>query len=606
MDLIYLAYAHSLEEPLKSLQREDEEVNNILKERAFVDNHFNINRVSFATTKAIIEDLNKYKDKICIFHYSGHAASDSLLIEDKEANANAISKLLLECPNLKLVVLNGCSTKGQVEALLNEHEEGGVPAVIATSRPVNDEAATDFAGYFYRELVDRSATIEQAFTTAMNSLEVQDERKYDTPTNRSIIKRIEDTNAPMWGIYCRNDEKNHLDWVLPGNYERPEPIVNFNLNQHLFKNIFLSLASHRPEIKRLLNRERDLNTHLESIKEKDRMVLRSLPHTISEQLRILRAKSDNDTSEEFCDQFGKSRLNQLFKTYDATIQLLVFILLAQFWDLLNLKETDITIEEEEIPAFLSIFHLSPNVEVSRYESLIRLLMDKLIQTTLPLFITEVKLSEHHFHLNDSVFFKTCHNIESIDRTKIQDHQVTNLCVTVERELALLFPPILFISNYRLASVKSINVKKQRHLPHPNFLHTVIELEHDILRFDQTIESSNFLMDDTSVVLCKCKLDSNGVKISDPYQSKASSETPQYLNLSPFLTDRNASDQKSPTPFILYFHSVEKESKELQFLPIYETNHPPIKLSKENGYENIYKQFDIFSQLIFKKPLVDTL
>ena len=49
---------------------------------------------------------------------------------------------------LKLVFLNGCSTRPQVKRLL----DAGVPAVIATARPIDDAVATEFAVAFYQAL----------------------------------------------------------------------------------------------------------------------------------------------------------------------------------------------------------------------------------------------------------------------------------------------------------------------------------------------------------------------------------------------------------------------------------------------------------------------
>ncbi len=322
MDLIFFAYANSQDHPLPTLGEEDKSVHDILSQRAFRDNHFNINRFSFATVNEIIDYLTDFKENICLFHYSGHAGKDNLLIEDQEANANGIAQLLLECPNLKLVVLNGCSTKGQVDILLNEEGDHGIPAVIATSRPIDDQAATRFAISFYKSLADHFSTIGDAFKTAMAAVKVSSDVEYDYNQHRGIKAKSTDNNQPLWGIYCRHQVPENLDWTLPGQYTKKDAFPDFKPNKHLFKNLFVNLAPYRSEIKNIFTKESQLNVRVKSIKEKDRMVLRSLPHTVSEQLRILRAEGTGESGEILFNKIGKPRLEQLVWAYHATIPLM--------------------------------------------------------------------------------------------------------------------------------------------------------------------------------------------------------------------------------------------------------------------------------------------
>ena len=54
--------------------------------------------------------LPSYREQISIFHFSGHTGRDSIILEDEALNTQGLAKLLSQCPNLKLVVLNGSST----------------------------------------------------------------------------------------------------------------------------------------------------------------------------------------------------------------------------------------------------------------------------------------------------------------------------------------------------------------------------------------------------------------------------------------------------------------------------------------------------------------
>jgi WD40 repeat protein len=60
----------------------------------------------------------------------------------------SLAVLLGRRVNLKLVFLNGCSTRPQVQSLL----DAGVPVVIATARPIKDKLARQFAVAFYEAL----------------------------------------------------------------------------------------------------------------------------------------------------------------------------------------------------------------------------------------------------------------------------------------------------------------------------------------------------------------------------------------------------------------------------------------------------------------------
>ena len=96
--------------------------------------------------------FQRHRDRIALFHFGGHADGDRLLLqsalEPRPAYAEGLATLLGQQRGLKLVFLNGCSTRPQVKRLL----DAGVPAVIATARPIDDGVATEFAVAFYQAL----------------------------------------------------------------------------------------------------------------------------------------------------------------------------------------------------------------------------------------------------------------------------------------------------------------------------------------------------------------------------------------------------------------------------------------------------------------------
>jgi hypothetical protein len=104
MQIIFLSYANSQQHPLPTLQEEDDRVYQMLARRE-AERHFRLYRDSFTTILKIAEYLALYQDDIAVFHFSGHAGRDKLLLDDTAASAAGIAHLLGRCPNLKLAVL---------------------------------------------------------------------------------------------------------------------------------------------------------------------------------------------------------------------------------------------------------------------------------------------------------------------------------------------------------------------------------------------------------------------------------------------------------------------------------------------------------------------
>ncbi len=133
MSVIYLTYASRKDNPLPHLLTEADAINRLLAGRE-LQNHFLLKTDTYATLDKIASSINIYQKRLEFFGFSGHAGRDVLFTEEETAHARGIAALLGQCPNLKVVFLNGCSTAGQVNGLLS----AGVKAVIAAHAPVGD------------------------------------------------------------------------------------------------------------------------------------------------------------------------------------------------------------------------------------------------------------------------------------------------------------------------------------------------------------------------------------------------------------------------------------------------------------------------------------
>jgi hypothetical protein len=119
-----------------------------------------------ATLDEIVDAFQRFRDRVVVFHYGGHADGYDLLLETTDggsaaADGQALAAFLGRQQGLRLVFLNACSTEANVRDLLAAR----VGAVIATSQTIDDRVATDFSARFYRGLAS-GASLGQAYAEA--------------------------------------------------------------------------------------------------------------------------------------------------------------------------------------------------------------------------------------------------------------------------------------------------------------------------------------------------------------------------------------------------------------------------------------------------------
>lgn len=157
------------------------------------------------TVGRIVEDIKKYRDRIIMIHFSGHAGHDELLLSDGAGNPDGIAGLLKAyAPNLKLIVLNGCSTRQQVETFFGE----GVPVVVATQCAVKDTHATLFGITLHQSLA-AGKSIQVAYQDAI--LAVRSRKELSGFVASAVTTAIEvrggmlpDLASPaekIWGLF---------------------------------------------------------------------------------------------------------------------------------------------------------------------------------------------------------------------------------------------------------------------------------------------------------------------------------------------------------------------------------------------------------------------
>ncbi len=188
----------------------------------------------WATAEDIRTGFSNLQDELLIFHFAGHAGPNILQVNDLQGTAKIIfSKHLADyikplATGLKLVFLNGCSTRDQADFFI----ENDIPAVIASNKPLKDNYAVDFAIRFYTEFTSRipAKTLNEAFKAARDSFYTDN----GSPTvdgsqtfnkdllmdaARGIFIRKEDESLEVYDLHIKNgsqigDEKFE-HWVSP-------------------------------------------------------------------------------------------------------------------------------------------------------------------------------------------------------------------------------------------------------------------------------------------------------------------------------------------------------------------------------------------------------
>ncbi len=152
--------------------------------------------------------IGMYKEDLLLFHFSGHAGLDRVQLHDEAARSQGLAQLLGQCPNLKMVFLNGCSTYGMVREL-QEHIANPNLVIVSSSAPVGDSVARNFSVALYREL-ERGSPVGTAFNLALGDSTL---RKDIGQVTRGIFQEEGPANTPLWGIHHKTESPP--EFVLP-------------------------------------------------------------------------------------------------------------------------------------------------------------------------------------------------------------------------------------------------------------------------------------------------------------------------------------------------------------------------------------------------------
>jgi hypothetical protein len=577
--LIILAFSNDQDAYLQMIVRERKSIFKALQQyhdRGFIQVHKEEN----TSIEDIFDLFNRYADRIVIFHYGGHADGTRLQLEGgggkaQMADATGLAQLLGQQKALQLVFLNGCATQDQVEKLFS----CGVKAVIATSVPINDEMATEFAGQFYSALAARSS-IQKAFHIARAFVTSRYGEEKGIGEYRAISwagKKEGALTAVPWGLYVNNNGDEALTWQLPETAEHQVIIrggavsarSGVPVNAELIETLFNEVARHSPEVGVFWEAaQRNNRQDLRMVRQQ---IIDSFPAPVGEQLRKLFQGNTIDVE----------RLRQLVVTYETVVKLFCFTVLSQLWNARS-ENPALTLSDDHSVEFNSFFALTADSQATfDYPKLIAAVWSVFQKNNIAPYIEEFAgLGEV---VRQEAFERAHRFMEEMRaellRGKVAAKEIESFCVQAEKHLGTILTALAFMVKYKLNSVKKIDVIKLRFKP-PKYRHNQVVLDRVTAGTMDSEEVYHEFTDSESVVL---------LKTVDDVKS--------YLSLFPFIIDENAFTGDQNSKLFLYSHyEAADDSYHFKFAD----NPEDTLIVSDKHYPQVKRQFEQFRHEVFGK------
>lgn len=566
--VVFLAFANDRDNHLPLLDEERRAVADSLLPLAN-QNYLQLFVEPSARIKDIIRYVTDFKDRIMIFHFGGHADSAKLFLSDQDADAEGLANLLGSQKNLKLVFLNGCSTKSQVELLF----ASGVNAVIATSVPVADPSAKAFAEVFYGAL-GRDHSIEESFKIAAAAQQLTGGAL--PAIHRGIqLGAVASGNELPWGLYIKDEKSLTPDWKIPKQQSSSFIVRGANMiygrqvsmNENLVETIANTIEPFSEKIQALVA-EAKRKKRKPNLRDLRAAVIDSFPTPIGTHLRKLLLS----------EEVNPERLQKIVNVYSIASQMLCYVLMAQLWDEVHHNEKyHIPVPQKKI---LQDFFNRGADDISQFDFvlLIRALGDIFDANKTVPFVAEFEQLRQAFYEN-KVFEDAYRFLEELKnelKSSIDATEIESFCVQAEEKLSEIFKHIGFSAKYRMVAVKSIELDKERH-KEPNFKHNIVILDRVTASFgilDEVLSDKEFVENQSVILLC----DDERIK--------------PYLNLSPFIIDENAlSGQHNSKIYFLQF--IDQNSLNYRLT---DNLRDTLKIN-EQQYEQMYVQWMVYKRLV---------
>ena len=179
--------------------------------------------ISNVTVSQIIDTFQKkrYRDRIAVFHYGGHADGYQLLLESETgehavAHGAGLVSFFKKQKGLQFIFLNGCSTEQQSQELV----DAGVPIVIGTASSIADDVATQLAVRFYKSQGSGNS-IDRSWQEAKDEVNIRKGSDNQRGLGFNLYRRGVAQETFPWRFLVKNGAELSKDWNLPDASENP-------------------------------------------------------------------------------------------------------------------------------------------------------------------------------------------------------------------------------------------------------------------------------------------------------------------------------------------------------------------------------------------------
>lgn len=536
MSTILILTVNDPQNSLKKLSEEGKEIQRILN--AAPARTFDTALIPDASIQDLISEFKVPDREIEVLHFAGHANSQGLQFTDDRADASILAGKIRLHRSLKLVFLNGCATRKQVQYF----HEAGVPFVVATSRPVGDSKAHWIATQFYQYLTLKRS-LKKAWQEVVSDVDLL-KKKLALQTVRGVMPRVRETNTDQleWGLYIK-ENKEGIDYQLPFSTSTLNKISEVSHTIFLDELIFALDYIDNPHLQKLqiLSSSIKRGSSVPNNK-KIAELLNTLPYTLGLRLRYITAEPDIRSREYY-----RELLYDYAFFFETLLHESFALLCAQIWQDKEKAFNQLPEEVGSIRHFLRENRLTENPYTYAKEILI------LIEWLRLYNVQPVPFSDSLMDYLQSDDFKEASNFFFLQKQyfwqniQLQEMEALTNAIQAQHYIKQSFPHFNFLVNYILVSVRGINVMNFRHLPkHFNPIENMV---------------SRLILTESEPMSLSGKQMMENKSVLSFYKSQPGIGT-KSLNLFPFIIDRNVftgkiNDEVDLYLFTGYFRSLSK-------------------------------------------------
>lgn len=528
------------------------------------------------------------------FMYSGHAGELQIETAGDALSAVGLANELSQCPNLKLALINGCSSRGHIPYLIDRN----IPLVIATEAPIGDKAATIFSTTFWKEMSEDN-TVSNAFELGLRN--AQNYRTTSTLVKIAglgdEVSRSLDTGNAQAGVpwVLRASTPEAREWSVTDSIKTFANAPDYQINQLLTGTLYRELAQSDEAINDLP----DFNAARPEIYAK-------FPQFITKYIHDLCAPPapQQDSFQQAGDTFSQPDMRRLKKMADffkVLKELVKAITLAELRELLLRQPT---IELPENLAVLSD-QMKPSGMVTSMDG-INLLKktdaDDVLVKELLHCDQRVLLAADQFFTDTIARIAKAEQLGAPDYETMHPKQTGQQCELAEARLSELLAQLIFIKDYTFITIKNMIVYKDRTQSFPSYgfaLSTYKWTDYRQLDPSDTKEKKpTQSAPDNHCILVIPKTGDESKELTNLH----------YLNLSPFLIDNNVLYDKAQIPNISFCVNLLPEQIVYKtfYVPTnseYVIHKQSTNVATQRFYQNLRAQFDHFGTLLGSKTAV---